>query len=312
VTRQLVARGDTVRAVVRPTSKTSALDGLAVELVRAELFDDAALREAMRGVRTVFYCVVDARPTRYHVDQLFRTNVTALRHALDAAVDAGVRFVICSTIGTIGRVPAGLADETTRHNWLDRGGAYIRSRVEAEELVLRYHREFGLDAVVLNPSTTFGPDDYGPVQHGRLIEAVVQGKMPAYVRGQAMEVVDVRDAARAFLLAEDRGVSGERYIVSERMMSTREIFAAAAEAVGRRPARIGIPLAALKLVGRVGDVIGWLRKEDQTLTSESVRLMYLMSPLDHGKAGRDLDWQPGPTERAIRDHARFVAAHRFA
>ncbi len=309
VTRQLVERGDRVRVWARATSSGRAFNHLPVTQYRGDLFDDDSLAAAMRGVATVFYCIVDARPWLHDPAPLFRTNVEALRHVLDAALRARVgRFIFCSTIGTIGRPAVGLATEETAHNWAHLGGAYIRSRLDAENLVLRYHSEHGLDAVVLCPSTTFGAGDYGPVAHGNIIKAAAAGKVPVYVRHQAMEVVDVDDAARAFLLAEERGRAGERYIISERMLTSREILTAAARATGHRPPRVGVPLSVMKLAGLLGDAMGRAFKHDMPLTSVSVRLMHFMPPLDHGKATRELGWTPRPTVEAIREHARFFQA----
>lgn len=306
VTRQLVARGDEVHVWVRPSSSTRAFAHLPVTRHDGDLFDDEALRAAMSGVQTVFYCIVDARPSRYDPAPLFRTNVHGLRHALDAALHASVpRFVFCSTVGTIGHPGSGAATERTAHNWARLGGPYIRSRLDAERLVLRYHREHGLDVVVLCPSTTFGPHDYGPVAHGTLIRAAAAGRMPVYVRNQAMEVVGVEDAARAFLLAEAHGRAGERYIISDRMMTSQEILTTAAQAAGRRPPRLGIPLTAVKLAGVAGDIVARVFQRDLPLTSVSVRLMHSMPPLDHSKATRELGWTPRPTWEAIRAHAKF-------
>jgi dihydroflavonol-4-reductase len=311
VTRLLAERGDVergeeIRVWVRPSSSTVAFEDLPVTKYTGELTDAQALREAMRDVGTVFYCVVDARPSLYDPAPLFRTNVEGLRHVLDAAVETGVgRFIFCSTIGTIGHPGSGAASEQTPHNWAHLGGPYIRSRLDAENLVLRYHRDHGLDTVVLCPSTTFGAPDHGPVAHGNLIKAAASGKVPVYIRHQAMEVVAVDDAARAFLLAEQRGQSGGRYIVSERMMTSREIFATAAAAAGHRPPRIGIPLSFMKVAGAIGDLASRALKRDMTLTSVSVRLMHYMPPLDHGKATSELGWMPRPTPDAIREHATF-------
>ena len=290
----------------RPGSSSRAFADLPVTWCRGDLFDDEALRAAMRDVATVFYCIVDARAWLHDPAPLFRTNVEALRHVLDAAVEAGVeKFVFCSTVGTIGHPGSGLATEETAHGWEHLGGPYITSRLAAENLVLRYHRERGLGAVVLCPSTTFGAGDHGPVAHGTLIRAAAAGKVPFFVADQRMEVVDVDDAARAFLLAEERGRPGERYIISERMMSSKEILTAAAEATGHRAPRIAVPLAAMQLAGLLGDVIGRVFKRDVPLTSVSVRLMHFMPPLDHAKATRELGWTPRPTEEAIREHAAF-------
>lgn len=200
--------------------------------------------------------------------------------------------MFCSTIGTISHTGEGMATEQTVHSWGHLGGPYIRSRLEAENLVLRYHRERGFDAVVLCPSTTFGAPDFGPVAHGKLIKAAAAGKMPVYVRDQTMEVVAVDDAARAFLLAEQHGRSGERYIVSERMMSGEEIIATAATAAGKRPPRLGVPLNVMKVAAAVLDLAQRALKRDMALTSVSVRLMHYMPPLDHTKASTELGWTP--------------------
>jgi dihydroflavonol-4-reductase len=291
---------------VGATSASRAFADLPVTHYRGDLFDDEALGVAMRDVTTVFYCVVDARAWLHDPTPLFRTNVEALRHVLDAAVRADVeRFVFCSTVGTIGHPGTGLATEQTPHCEARLGGAYIASRINGENLVLQYHREHGLDVVVLCPSTTFGAGDHGPVAHGALIKAAAAGKMPVFVRNQRMEVVDVDDAARAFLLAEEHGRAGERYIVSDRMMSSKEILTTAAAATGHRPPRIGVPRTVMKLAGLLGDVIGRVFRQDVPLTSVSVRLMLDMPPLDHSKATRELRWTPRRTEDAIREHAIF-------
>jgi dihydroflavonol-4-reductase len=310
VTRQLAGRGDDVRVWVRRSSSTRAFDGLPVECRRGDLTDDAGLREAMAGVDTVFYCVVDARAWLRDPAPLFRTNVDGLRHALDAALDAKVRrFVFCSTVGTIGLAEHGLADEDLPHNWLHLGGPYIRARVAAEELVLRYSRERGLPGIVLCVSTTYGAPDHGS-PHGRLIRDAAAGKLPAYFGGTAMEVVGVADAARAFLLAAEKGRVGERYIVSERYMTWQELVTTAADEAGVRPPRFGIPLALLKVIGRLGDLAARLLRRDVVLTTVSVRLTHLMSPLDHGKATRELGWEPAPAPEAIRAAVRFYLRER--
>ena len=306
VTQQLVERGDDVHVWVRSSSASTAFDHLPVTQHRGDLFDSQALLAAMRNVKTVFYCIVDARPSLYDPAPLFRTNVESLRQALDAAVQAGVdRFIFCSTVGTIGHPGAGLATEETEHNWAHLGGPYIRSRLDAENLVLRYHRDHGLNVVVLCPSTTFGAPDHGPVAHGTLVKAAANGKVSFYVRNQRMEVVDVDEAARAFLLAEERGHPGERYIISEGMMTSQDILTAAATATGHNAPRIALPLTLMKVVGWLGDLFSRTFKRDVPLTSVSVRLMHFMPPLDHGKAVTDLGWIPRPTADAIREHAIY-------
>ncbi|ABK67408.1 NAD-dependent epimerase/dehydratase family protein [Mycobacterium avium] len=307
VTRQLVERGERVRVLLRRTSSTVALDDLDIERRYGDVFDDAVLRDALDGCDDVYYCVVDTRAWLRDPAPLFRTNVEGLRQVLDTAVGADLRrFVFTSTIGTIALSEDGLpVSEDEPFNWADRGGGYIRSRVEAENLVLQYARERGLPAVAMCVSNTYGPGDFQPTPHGSLVAAAGKGKMPVYVKDMSMEVVGIEDAARALILAAEKGRVGERYIVSERYISARELYTTAAEAGGARPPRIGIPLKVMYALGLCGDVAAKVLRRDMLLSTLSVRLMHIMSPMDHSKAERELGWRPEPIHDAIRRAVAF-------
>jgi dihydroflavonol-4-reductase len=311
VTRQLVERGDQVRVWTRESSSTVAFDDLDVERLHGELNDDAALQAAMKDVDTVFYCIVDTRAWLRDPAPLYATNVEALRHVLDAAVEVGVpRFVFCSTVGTIAAGESGPADETMPHNWRHLGGDYIETRIQAEDLVLRYHQEKGLPAVVLNVGTTYGPRDHGQTPHGKLVRAAALGRMSAYVKDAGQEVVGIEDAAGAFLLAEEHGRPGERYIVSERFMSYKELFEIAAGESGAAPPKVGIPLPVMRVIGAVGGAVSRVLRRDSVVSPTSVRLMHIQTPLDHSKATRELGWKPAPTEDSIRSGVRWYVDQR--
>lgn len=305
VTRHLVADGADVRVLLRKTSFTKGIDGLSVDRHYGDLFDGDAVARAMADREVVYYCVVDTRAELRDPAPLFATNVEALRHVLDAAVTADVqRFVFLSTIGTIAVGFDGqTVDEDTPFNWADKAGGYIASRRAAEALVLSYVAEQGLPAVVANVSNPYGPPDWQPRQ-GMLVKLAAQGKMPFYVSGVGSEVVGIDDVADALLLASERGRIGERYIVSERYMSQRELLTIAAQAVGARPPRFGVPMAALYGLGWINDGLGALLRKDFPMSRQSARLVELTSPASHAKASRELGWHPTPTEDSIRRAAR--------
>lgn len=307
VTRQLVQAGEDVRVMIRKTSSTKGFDDLSVERCYGDVFDDTALRDAMAGCDVVYYCVVDARMWLRDPAPLFRTNVEGLRHVLDAAVRADLRkFVFTSSTGTLAISGQRPVTEEDPHNW-DDGGPYIASRVAAEDLVLRYAREQGLPAVALCISTTYGPRDWAPTPHGALIARVAAGRFPFYM-GFSSEVVGIEDAARAMLLAADKGRDGQRYIISDRYLSTREVHAIAARAVGRRPPRIPIPMGVMYAASRVNDLAARLLSRDLPMAYVGARMADLMSPLDHRKAERELGWKPEPVEESIARAARWFAA----
>ncbi|ULE35957.1 NAD-dependent epimerase/dehydratase family protein [Mycobacterium sp. IDR2000157661] len=310
VTRKLVERGHDVRVYLRKTSSTVAIDDLDVEQCHGDLYDEDALRAAMADRDVVHYCIVD---TRFHLRDpapLFETNVNCLQRVLDIAADADLhRFVFCSTIGTIA-----LGDGRTRvtedmpFDWGDKGGAYIESRRQAEELVLRYTRERGLPAVVMCVSNPYGPGDWQPHQ-GLMLQYAAFGKVPAYINGVDTEVVGIEDVAEAFLLAGDHGRIGERYIISETYMSMREMLQTAANAVGAKPPRFGVPLALVYASVGVANAVGRLTGRDIPITTTGVRLLHIMAPADHSKATNELGWRPRPTAEAIKRAAQFYVEH---
>jgi nucleoside-diphosphate-sugar epimerase len=261
----------------------------------------------MSGRDVVYYCVVDTRAELRDPAPLFKTNVNGLRNVLDVAVHANLqRFVFLSTIGTIAVGRNGeTVDEDTPFNWADEAGSYIESRREAERLVLSYVANHGLPAVVANVSNPYGPPDWQPRQ-GMFVKLAALGKLPFYIHGVGAEVVGIDDVADALLLAAQRGRIGERYIISERYMTQRELVTIAAEAVGARPPRLGIPMAVVHGLARLSDAIGSVVHHDFPISRQSARLVALTSPANHAKAIRELGWHPTPTEHFIQR-----AAHTY-
>ena len=311
VARHLTELGERVRVMLRPTSSPRVLRDLDVEYVFGEITDARALAAAMDGCDVVYYCVVDARPWLRDPAPLFATNVTGLRTVLEVAGEAGLaRFVFTSSVATL-PIADGVVDEDAGpHNWADLGGGYVRSRVQAEELVLRFVHEHGLPAVAMCVANTYGPGDYLPTPHGGFVAAAARGKLPFYVRGAGAEVVDIRDAAEALVLAGTRGRPGERYIISAGWRRTRDLHDFAASVTGAPPARYGLPPALLQIAGLVGELTARLTGKDVRVTRTTMRLMHTMTPLDHSKAERELGWEPRPIEDTITDAARFFTRKR--
>jgi dihydroflavonol-4-reductase len=313
VTRHLAAGGADVRVLLRKSSSTKGIDGLDIERHYGDLFDHTAVSAAMADRDVVYYCVVDTRAELRDPAPLFKTNVEALRRVLDVAVQANLqRFVHLSTIGTIAVGRHGeTVDEDTPFNWADQAGGYIGSRRAAENLVLSYVADRGLPGVVTNVSNPYGPPDWQPRQ-GMFIKLAAQGKLPFYVRGVGSEVVGIDDVADALLLAAEKGRIGQRYIISERYMSQHELVTIAADAVGARPPRLGIPMTVIYGLGWVNDAMGALLHRDFPMSRQSARLVELTSPASHAKATRELGWHPTPTEDSIRRAARTYVERSVA
>jgi dihydroflavonol-4-reductase len=319
VTRQLVAAGEDVRVMVREGATTIGIDDLDVTRYFGDIWNDDVLREAMTGVDVVYYCVVDTRGWLRDPAPLFRTNVEGTRNVLEIAVEPAIaatlrRFVFTSSYATVGRKRGRTATEADAiadvHD--KRLTAYVRSRVQAENLVLQYARERGLPAVAMCVSTTYGAGDWGRTPHGAIIAGAAFGKLPFVMSGIELEAVGVDDAARAMILAADRGRVGERYLISDRMITNADVVRIAAEAAGMPAPTKSVPLPVSYAMAALGSIKGRLKGTDERLSINSLRLMRAEAPVDCGKAKRELGWQPRPVEESIREAAQFWAGLRDA
>lgn len=310
VTRQLVAASHDVRVMVRPNANTKGIDDLPVERFLGDIWYNDTLRAAMTGVDDVYYCVVDTRGWLKDPTPLFYTNVEGTRNVLEVAKDMRLRrFVYTSSYVTVGRRRGHVATEDDVI--VDKGlTPYVRSRVQAETLVLRYAREHGLPSVAMCVSTTYGGGDWGRTPHGAIIAGAAFGKLPFVMRGIELEAVGVDDAARAMVQAAEHGRVGERYLISEKMISNAEVVRIAAEAAGMPAPTKSIPLPVSYAMAALGTAKARLTGKDEKFSLGSLRLMRAEAPVDCSKARRELGWRPRPVEESIREAARFWAGLR--
>ena len=317
VTRQLVDAGEDVRIMVRPNASTVGIDDLTVTRFLGDIFDDAVLREAMTGCRDVYYCVVNTQGWLSDPAPLYRTNVEGTRNVLDIATAVHRehpfrKFVFTSSYATVRRRRGHVAteaDEITSESGLT---DYVRSRLQAEKMVLAAARAGELPAVAMCVSTTYGAGDWGRTPHGAIIAGAAFGKLPFVLDKIELEAVGVDDAARAMILAAEHGRVGERYLISARMISNAEVVRIAAEAAGVPAPTKRLPLSVAYAMAALGTAKQRLRGTDERLTLNALRLMRAEAPVDCAKARRDLGWEPGSVEESIREAARFWVGLRKA
>ena len=206
--RELLKRGQTVRAMIMPGEDTAPLHGLSVELVEGDVLDFCSLMAAFEGVEVVYHLagLISIMPGK---DALVQTvNVLGTRNVIQAARLAGVRrLVYTSSIHAFQRVPHGiLIDESIPFDPQHAISAYDHSKAQASLEVLKAV-ETGLDAVIACPTGVIGPYDFRRSEMGRLIADCLGNKPLFYVDG-AYDFVDVRDVAAGLILAGQHGRTG--------------------------------------------------------------------------------------------------------
>jgi dihydroflavonol-4-reductase len=298
--RALLGQGASVKCLVRAASRTDNIDGLSVDVVRGDLTDAASIRDAVNGAEVVYHCAADYRLYVRRPELMYAANVGGTNNVLQAAADCGVRRVVyTSTVGALGLDPAGLpADETLPVSIEDMIGHYKRSKFMAERVADNWIGK-GLPVVIVNPSAPVGDLDVKPTATGQMILDFLNGKLTAYV-DTGLNLVDVRDVAQGHLLAAEKGLVGEKYILGHRDMSLKQILDALSAISGIRSPRLRLPHLVPLAFAALDTFAARLLHRRPRLALDAVKLSRHKMYFDAGKAVRELGLPQSPIEAALQ------------
>jgi dihydroflavonol-4-reductase len=228
--RRLVARGDEVVALARSDEAAATVARLGAQVVRGDALDEAALRTGMEGASLVFH--VAGMNTLLPVDEqaMVDANVRAPAAVVRAAARAGVPRVVHTSAAAIGEAPGTVGRESSPHRgWYM--SPYERTKHQGERAAFEAGRREGVEVVSVNPSSVQGPGRSGGT--GRILLAYLNGRLPVFVDTR-LSLVDIDDCVEAHLLAAERGVPGERYLISGATLRSLEALELVAELTGVR------------------------------------------------------------------------------
>jgi dihydroflavonol-4-reductase len=311
IVRRLIGAGHEVRALVRRNSDRRNLAGLPVEVVEGSLTEPASLQAAVRGCQGLFHVAADYRLWVPDRGPMFEANVEGTRSLMLAAAEGGVeRIVHTSSVATLGIIPEGVADEDTPVCYGDMVGPYKQSKFVGEAAVRALFEERALPVVIVNPSTPVGPRDFRPTPTGKMVLDAAAGRMPAYV-DTGLNIVHVDDVAEGHLLAFEKGMPGERYILGGENMTLCEILGVIARLRGLRAPRLRLPHAAVMPFAQMAEFVGRMTGIEPFVTVDGVRLARKRMYFSSARAERDLGYRARPAIEALRDAIAWYGKHGY-
>jgi dihydroflavonol-4-reductase len=226
---------------------------------------------------------------------------------LDLCARAGVeRVVFTASVAAIG--PAGGPGHPRDEGaWLIDGDdgrvdfRYGRAKAVGEQAALAAAAE-GLEVVITDPGFVIGPGDIHRVSSWP-VEEYLRGRLRFTVPG-GLSYVDVRDVSVGHLLAEERGKTGERYILTndDGNLSHRDFFALVGKVTGKPRRQLHVSPGMLRPILRVGSALRLpLPMDDQELASSTHWWYYTAA-----KARAELGFSVRPISETIRDTATWL------
>lgn len=228
IAETLRARGDRVRALVRPGTPTPFLDAIGVEVFRGDLNDPAACRKAAEGAEVVYHSA--AKVGDWGTWDEFQVGcLDATRNIAEAALAGGARrFVQISSTSAYGHPKEGgpPIDETAplgQDLWRF-WDYYTLSKVESERLLWDMAEKRDFPLTIIRPSWLYGERDR--ITMARLITKLRAGTVPwigpATNPISAIYAGNVADAA--ILAAGHEGSKGEAYNITHQGFITQEDY----------------------------------------------------------------------------------------
>lgn len=310
VTRQLVARGEEVRVLLRASSTNRAIADLSLEYVTGDLRDPASLDRAMKGVNRVFHVAADYRLWARRSREIYDSNVGGTKNLLEAAKRAGVeQLIYTSTVATIAVDRPQLPNESTDAKLEEMVGHYKRSKWMAEREALNAAKS-GLPVIVAMPTTPVGPWDWKPTPTGKIILDFLNGKMPGYVE-TGLNFVGVEECAAGHLLIAEKGKVGERYLLGGENLTLKAMLDILAKITGLRAPNLKIPHGLALGVAYANTVFSRLVGREPGIPIEGVKIARHMMFVDSSRAQRELGFKAGPVAAALERAVRWYEANGY-
>ena len=317
IVRELLERGHEVTALVGADIDSHLLKGLPIKLCELDLRDRASVRSALAGAETVIHSAACYAFWKPDPNEIYRVNVDGTRHVLDAARDLGVRKVVytssTATLSPSFKDALGADDACDEQGVFDMRrfrGHYKMSKAMAEMVALRAAAR-GLPLVIVHPTTVIGAGDCRPTPSGSMIQHYINGHMKVYVE-MKQNVVDVRDVATGHVLALEKGIAGERYVLGGDNLTMTELLAILAELTGIPAPRVALPLWFLHAVGKgmewIADVF---THKEPAATVEAALHARDSRYASIEKARKELGYAPRPARAVLADAVRFFASEGY-
>ena len=311
IVKKLAGRGEKVRILLRRSSKTVNIDDIDVEKVYGDVTDMESVRKAMEGCDTLYHAagIVSFKQADYK--KMEAVNVGGTNNVFTAAMEAGIKkAVYTSSIAAIGLKPGKeVADENTPFDPEGTDIEYILSKYRAEQEALRFV-EKGLPLVIVNPSLVIGAGDVYVSTSG-IILWYCKRRLPGYTDG-GINLVDAEDVAEGHLLAAEKGRIGEKYILSNRNLTIKELFEVMEKVTGIPRPKLKIPYPIAYAGAYIAEkIFGISAPNYVAMDIDSIKGSKHFWYVDNGKAVRELGFGPVPLEVTIERTVKWFKEHGY-
>jgi nucleoside-diphosphate-sugar epimerase len=216
VCRLLRERGEEVRALARARADTAPLTALGVEIATGDITDAKDVRRAAAGCEAAIHSAALLGGASQNLADFEAVNARGTKNLLDAAEAEGLGRVVAVSTSTFFDTSGGVEREDAPLLKEPSSDPYTVTKMAAfQDVVARAAR--GMDVVSTHPGAIFGPSPVvsnalGITSFNRVLLSALRTRIERYLRFPVSWVY-AEDVAKGCILALDKGVAGERYML---------------------------------------------------------------------------------------------------
>lgn len=312
VCRQLIDRGDDVRAFVLPNDPAIKFVPEEAEVCVGDLTDVESLERFFTvedGVETIVMHIASIVTVNPDYNQkVIDVNVGGTENIIDLCLAHSEckKLVYCSSTGAIPEMPKGeVIREVDSFEADDVLGCYSQSKAMASQAVLDAVSDRGLNACIVHPSGIMGPEDFAIGETTGSLIQIINGEMPAGIDG-GFNLCDVRDLAAGTIAAADKGKCGECYILGNKEVKFKDFAKMVAEEAGVKAPGFYLPIGMANLMAGIIERKAKRKGTKPVMTKFSVYNLARNNCFDSSKAKKELGYTTRSYQETIHDEVVWL------
>lgn len=306
--RELLKRGEYVRAGVRNLTEKKPFEGLNCEIVYADLLDKESLRKALEGVDVLYQVAAVFKHWSENPEKdIIEPNVIGTKNILEAAKEANVRKVVyVSSVAALSADEINIRGKIDETSWQKNsfGNAYFESKAKSERLAWEIAKNLELEMVTVLPGAMLGGEFVKKTSSTIFFDNILNGEMK-FSFDSEMSIVDVKDVVNGMITAAKKGINGTRYILTNEDPLTIDDMYRIANQVNpelKQPGKLSkeklLEIAEkLELQAKISGTTPLLQKSQVYLYCDGINRLY-----DLTTSKRDLDFISKKSEDALKEY----------
>ena len=299
---ELLKLENEVHILVRSPEKLNSLPKNQVKIFKGDLFTTDILEQAMDGCDVVYHLAAYANLWSKDKNLAYKTNFVGTKNVLNAALKNDIKKVVFTS--SAATLPPSQEKEEVDET-VPLPAEYLTdyeiTKQQAEKLCIEYCKK-GLDTVIVNPSRLYGP---GYLNKSNSVTVMIKKYLNGtwrFIPGDGLQLgsyVFIDDVVNGHILAMQKGIPGEKYILGGTNACFNDFFKTLAEVSGKKRALFHIPFSLMMGVSKFEYFMAENFGKPPLITPPWVKRYIQHRPLNSGKAIRELNYKITPLDQGM-------------